>query len=93
MAKFERVSHSTMIVFMCPGCGELHGIDAAKWHVEMDADGEITVSPSVLVNGNGRRPDQKRCHSFIKHGKIQFLKDCGHSLAGQTVDLPDTGGV
>ena len=31
------------------------------------------------------------CHSFITDGKIQFLSDCTHELAGQTVDLPDTG--
>lgn len=29
------------------------------------------------------------CHSFVTDGKIQFLSDCSHSLAGQTVDLPD----
>lgn len=31
------------------------------------------------------------CHSFVKDGKIQFLNDCTHELAGQTVDLPDVG--
>jgi hypothetical protein len=29
------------------------------------------------------------CHSFVTDGRIQFLNDCTHSLAGQTVDLPD----
>lgn len=29
------------------------------------------------------------CHSFIRDGKIQFLTDCTHALAGQTVDIPD----
>lgn len=29
------------------------------------------------------------CHSFIRDGKIIFLNDCTHALAGQTVDLPD----
>ena len=29
------------------------------------------------------------CHSFVKEGKIQFLSDCSHSLADQTVDLPE----
>lgn len=31
----------------------------------------------------------QRCHSFIREGKIQFLADCSHALAGKTVDLPD----
>jgi hypothetical protein len=29
------------------------------------------------------------CHSFVTDGKIQFLSDCTHALAGQTVALPD----
>jgi hypothetical protein len=28
------------------------------------------------------------CHSFVVDGRIQFLADCTHALAGQTVDLP-----
>lgn len=35
------------------------------------------------------------CHSFVRDGRIQFLPDCTHALAGQTVDLPeiDAGGM
>jgi len=29
-----------------------------------------------------------RCHSFVRDGQIQFLPDCTHELAGQTVPLP-----
>lgn len=32
------------------------------------------------------------CHSFVTDGRIQFLSDCSHALAGQTVDLPDFPG-
>lgn len=28
------------------------------------------------------------CHSFVADGQIQFLGDCTHSLAGQTVPIP-----
>lgn len=28
------------------------------------------------------------CHSFVTEGCIQFLGDCTHALAGQTVPLP-----
>jgi hypothetical protein len=31
------------------------------------------------------------CHSFVTDGHIQFLGDCTHKLAGQTVDLPEIG--
>jgi len=30
-----------------------------------------------------------RCHSFVEDGKIRFLNDSTHALAGQTVELPD----
>lgn len=29
------------------------------------------------------------CHSFVTDGRIQFLGDCTHALAGQTVELPE----
>jgi len=63
-----------------------------------------TFTPSVLVRGTqplsdkeytrvmaGERVDTRPlvCHSFVTHGRIQFLSDCTHALAGQTVDLPD----
>ncbi len=28
-----------------------------------------------------------RCHSFVRDGNIQYLADCSHALAGQTVPL------
>lgn len=41
------------------------------------------------------RPDSgfscQVCHSFVRDGKIQYLNDCSHELAGQTVDLPEMG--
>lgn len=32
------------------------------------------------------------CHSFVTDGRIQYLGDCTHELAGQTVDLPPLEG-
>ena len=29
-----------------------------------------------------------QCHSFVRDGRIEFLTDSTHALAGQTVDLP-----
>jgi uncharacterized protein DUF6527 len=34
-------------------------------------------------------PVDRICHSFVTDGRIQFLGDCTHELAGQTVDLPE----
>lgn len=30
----------------------------------------------------------KVCHSFVVDGQMQFLSDCTHALAGQTVPIP-----
>lgn len=44
---------------------------------------------------NAEHPDEHApfecgiCHSFVTDGQIQFLSDCTHALAGQTVALPD----
>lgn len=35
------------------------------------------------------RRDSTICHSFITDGRIQFLSDCTHELANQTIDLPE----
>lgn len=45
-----------------------------------------TLSPSILTDMG---PDGPKCHSYVRKGKIQFLRDCGHELAGQTLDLLD----
>ena len=31
----------------------------------------------------------QRCHTYVREGRIQFLPDSTHALAGQTIDLPD----
>jgi hypothetical protein len=42
---------------------------------------------------NAEHPDQTDpfrcgvCHSFVTDGKIQYLSDCSHEFAGQTIDL------
>lgn len=43
-----------------------------------------------LPEGMDRYPGTDEvCHSYVTDGRIQFLGDCTHALAGQTVDLPD----
>ncbi|MDP3652410.1 MAG: DUF6527 family protein [Rhodoferax sp.] len=36
------------------------------------------------------QPIPYTCHSFVTDGRIQFLGDCTHALAGQTVDLSES---
>lgn len=76
---------------MCPGCSTTHEIDES-WDFNEDFDSP-TFKPSVL--GTGKRPNKDeeweewRCHSYITDGKIRFLNDSTHELAGQTVELPE----
>jgi hypothetical protein len=52
-------------------------------------------SDSCWCTYNAEHPDDPStfkcsvCHTFMTDGKIQFLNDCTHDLAGQTVDVPD----
>lgn len=85
------------LVFECPGCECLHsvyvtspGTGATVWSWNGSVD-RPTITPSILVNGRAEclNPAVPRCHSFVVDGRIQFLSDCTHRLAGQTVDLPE----
>lgn len=84
------------LLFWCPGCDGAHGVNVGdgpgpRWGFNGDYD-QPTFTPSVLVSYNG--PDAgvdgappAVCHSFVRGGHIQFLGDCTHALAGQTVAL------
>ena len=69
-------------MFHCPGCQHAHVCDK-RWTFNGDMD-KPTFTPSLL-----NRTDKTRCHLFVTDGKIRFLNDCTHQLAGQTVDLPE----
>jgi len=79
----------------CPGCDMAHQYivgagEGPRWtfNGKMDVsvvDGKRegpTFTPSLLNSRPGHR-----CHLFMADGRIQFLGDCEHSLAGQTVDM------
>ena len=79
-------------VFYCPGCKYDHWFTTLK-RIRPDGgwtfNGDLvkpTFSPSLLVNGHGQG---KRCHCYVRDGKIQFLGDCDHELAGQTIELEE----
>jgi len=80
--------------FHCPGCEYSHWVRVTgqgAWGFNGNEE-KPTFTPSVLVNASGDS-EIKRCHSFVKDGKIQFLGDCDHSLKNQTVDLPDMDNI
>lgn len=81
--------------FRCPGCEDVHGVVVDAGPVVWGWNGDLelpTFTPSVLVRLDVSPPNQhlsRVCHSFVTDGRIQFLGDCTHTLAGQTVDLPE----
>ena len=72
-----------LFLFWCEGCGYMHHIDTRRWVFNYDMH-KPTVSPSLLLHPGENHP---RCHIFVKEGKIQYLADCTHALAGQTVPM------
>jgi hypothetical protein len=80
--------------FHCPGCEYAHGFTVGeprygptdpRWTFNGSFD-KPTFQPSLLCN---KDLPERRCHSFVTDGKIQFLNDCWHALKGQTVEIPD----
>ena len=64
--------------------GGYHFIDG-RWKLTYDsATNGPTLTPSVLVKSSSLGV----CHHFVRDGQIQYLSDCTHNLAGQTVPLP-----
>jgi hypothetical protein len=78
-------------------------VGAGAWTWNGDRE-RPTIEPSILVTGVRRitdeehdrlmagekiEPEPRRCHSFLRDGHLQFLADCTHVLAGQTVELPE----
>ena len=78
------------IAFRCNGCGHHHGVPVSgdtAWEWNGDVDNP-TISPSIL--NRGPYPEGERvCHIFVREGKIEYLQDCTHHLAGQTVEMED----
>ena len=79
-------------VLRCPGCqcthavttkrpGEGAGKSDAVWGFNNNPE-LPTFTPSLLAYN-----DQRRCHSFITNGAIQYLSDCTHELAGKTISM------
>lgn len=48
-----------------------------------------TLKPSIKTEGVNNDGSRLCCHSFVNDGKVQFLIDSTHELAGTTVPLLD----
>lgn len=91
MSKLHRLISTDVeekYIFFCPGCQNNHAVRTRgpspvwNWNQNVEAP---TFSPSIMVN----RGHPTQCHSFVTDGKIAFLADSCHHLAGQTVEIPN----
>lgn len=85
------------LTWHCPGCNRAHQVAVGEgpgprwcWNSNVE---HPTFSPSVLVSYNGADAGidgapPAVCHSFVIDGQMQFLGDCTHTLAGQTIQIP-----
>jgi len=85
MAKIIPTNEPSKFVFFCPGCNCGHYFNTSIWSFNNDFNNP-TVRDSILV---WYSKPERRCHSFVTDGNIQFLDDCFHNLKGQTIPLPD----
>lgn len=86
-------------MFWCPGCKTNHSFrtvplseeEKLKFSFLLNSDGTCpvwsfngdldfpTFTPSLLY--------KEKCHLYVESGKIKYLSDCSHELAGQTIDM------
>lgn len=77
-------SEATHVKLSCPGLFPyrlipVRGKPSWEWNGDVERP---TLSPSILTKNQ-----MGVCHSFVRDGRIQFLNDCTHEYAGQTLDL------
>lgn len=93
--------------FFCPACECGHGFRTkdfpapedmtdeekewfkSKWEFNGDMD-KPTIKPSLSI---AEHEGGYKCHFFVTNGMIEFLDDCTHDLAGQTVEIPSFSNI
>ena len=73
--------------FFCPACRTDHVLRDLKFNGDHR---KPSFTPSVCV----RTWDENYlvlsiCHSYVIDGRIHYLYDCSHEMAGKVVELPD----
>ena len=65
-------------------------VTGTKLTPEGEAMIDEDIAKQVIRTGDFQYPSVDTCcHSFVRAGRIEFLGDCTHKLAGQTVSLPE----
>lgn len=81
--------------FYCPACKAPHRIQAGPNGFYWNGDTQKpTVSPSIFFQTfkpctlDDTKDVAYICHSWVADGKISFLPESTHTMAGQTHELP-----
>jgi hypothetical protein len=86
-----------LLQFHCPGCKYGHAV-AVNGRTMPDSEGrpvswtwngnyeKPTFTPSLLINKNGDG-GYPRCHLLVTDGRLNFLTDSTHQLAGKMVEM------
>ena len=104
-ALLARADDGQRVLFRCPGCEDNHQVYVGTWTWNGDLERPTFTPSVLVRGNQWPRdefPEYYKpahaniapggttvCHSFVTDGRIQFLGDCTHALAGQTVDLPE----
>lgn len=101
----HREDESNVVIF-CPGCREAHVFDK-RWTFNGNFElptfrASFLTRSGHYVTGQSKeecnicqreKPSICRiCHSFVTDGRIEFLGDSSHALAGSTHMLPQWSG-
>lgn len=81
-------------IFWCLGCKGSHTFvtdHTAKTHWSFNGDTENPhFNPSLAFWVDWTKQELGyKCHLFLHNGRIQYLNDCKHDLAGHTIDIPE----
>lgn len=95
----ERISDKLMLIagepaFWCPACREAHRfnvnqpniVTGKRWNWDGNKEAP-TFSPDLTL-----KIGAKVCHFYVMEGRIEYMRDSTHSLAGQhmpMVHFPD----
>ncbi len=89
----------------CPACDEVHPLPDRGWTFNGNVDqptfspsfkhtGKKIVTKNGEWTGEWERDEQGNpinwcCHYVVTAGQVAYQGDCTHSMAGQTIPMPD----
>lgn len=87
LQRFDAEDGAHGYLWWCQGCEALHPVWMGQGTRTFDGNLEApTFTPSIYFPPGMLGPAVV-CHCYIRAGQVEYLPDCTHELAGQTVPL------